>query len=113
VAVDRDGLARHHLARRRSQKHAHVGNLACLDEALDRLTARTSSDVMPRIAASAAITRVIRSPSTEPDAIPAMSGNGNAAMTMMPAVPERAATENLQALGVAGLSTQLWLAPPG
>jgi hypothetical protein len=31
----------------------------------------------------------------------------------MPAVPERAGTENLQPLGVAGLSTQLWLAPPG
>jgi hypothetical protein len=34
-------------------------------------------------------------------------------MTMMPAVPERAGTQNLQPLGVAGLSTQLWLAPPG
>jgi hypothetical protein len=40
-----------------------------------------------------------------------MSENRNAAMTMMPAVPERAGTENLQPLGVAGLSTQLWLAP--
>src|SRR5262245_12349630 len=48
-----------------------------------------------------------------PNAIPAMSENRNAAMTMMPAVPERAGTENLQPLGVAGLSTQLWLAPPG
>jgi YVTN family beta-propeller protein len=48
-----------------------------------------------------------------PNAIPVMSENGNAAMTMMPAVPERAGTENLQPLGVAGLSTQLWLAPPG
>ena len=48
-----------------------------------------------------------------PTAIPAMSENRNAAMTMMPAVPERAGTENLQPLGVAGLSTQLWLAPPG
>ena len=47
-----------------------------------------------------------------PNAIPVMSQNGNAAMTMMPAVPERAGTENLQPLGVAGLSTQLWLAPP-
>jgi hypothetical protein len=41
------------------------------------------------------------------------SANGNAAMTTMPAVPEHAGTENLQPLGVAGLSTQLWLAPPG
>jgi YVTN family beta-propeller protein len=48
-----------------------------------------------------------------PDAVPAMGENGNAAMTMMPAVLERAGTENLQPLGVAGLSTQLWLAPPG
>jgi hypothetical protein len=29
------------------------------------------------------------------------------------AVPEGAGTENLQPLGVAGLSTQLWLTPPG
>jgi DNA-binding beta-propeller fold protein YncE len=48
-----------------------------------------------------------------PDAIQVVSANGNAAMTTMPAVPERAGTENLQPLGVAGLSTQLWLAPPG
>ena len=48
-----------------------------------------------------------------PNAIPVMSENGNAAMTMMPTAPERAGTENLQPLGVAGLSTQLWLAPPG
>ena len=34
-------------------------------------------------------------------------------MTAMPFVPERAGTENLQPLGIAGLSTQLWLAPPG
>lgn len=33
-----------------------------------------------------------------PNAIPAMSENRNAAMTMMPAVPERAGTENLQPL---------------
>jgi hypothetical protein len=32
--------------------------------------------------------------------------------TLMPVVPQRD-TENLQPLGVAGLSTQLWLAPPG
>jgi YVTN family beta-propeller protein len=48
-----------------------------------------------------------------PNASSAMSVNGNAAMTMMPAVPDRAGTENLQPLGLAGMSTQLWLAPPG
>jgi YVTN family beta-propeller protein len=48
-----------------------------------------------------------------PNAIPVVSQNGNAAMTTMPLVPEGAGTENLQALGLAGLSTQLWLAPPG
>jgi len=48
-----------------------------------------------------------------PDAIPVLSQNGNSAMTAMPVVPERAGTENLDALGVAGLSTQVWLAPPG
>jgi YVTN family beta-propeller protein len=48
-----------------------------------------------------------------PNAIPAVSDRGNSAMTMMPVAPDRAGTENLQPLGVAGLSTQLWLAPPG
>jgi YVTN family beta-propeller protein len=48
-----------------------------------------------------------------PNAIPVVSDHGNAAMTAMPVAPERAGTENLQPLGVAGLSTQLWLAPPG
>src|SRR5262249_52763893 len=48
-----------------------------------------------------------------PDASSAMSVSGNAAMRMMPAVPDRAGTENLQPLGLAGMSTQLWLAPPG
>jgi YVTN family beta-propeller protein len=48
-----------------------------------------------------------------PNAIPVATENGNAAITTMPVVPERAGTENLQPLGVAGLSTQLWLAPPG
>jgi YVTN family beta-propeller protein len=47
-----------------------------------------------------------------PNAIPNMRQNGNAAMTTMP-LPERAGIENLQPLGTAGLSTQLWLAPPG
>jgi YVTN family beta-propeller protein len=48
-----------------------------------------------------------------PNAIPVMSANDNTAMTTMPVVLERAGTENLQPLGVAGLSTQLWLAPTG
>jgi YVTN family beta-propeller protein len=43
-----------------------------------------------------------------PHAIPVVSDHGNSTMTMMPV-----GTENLQPLGVAGLSTQLWLAPPG
>jgi YVTN family beta-propeller protein len=48
-----------------------------------------------------------------PDAIPMVSDHGNAAMTAMPIVPEQAGTENLQPLGVAALSTQLWLASAG
>jgi YVTN family beta-propeller protein len=48
-----------------------------------------------------------------PEAIPMVSDHGNAAMTAMPVVPEQAGTENLQPLGTAGLSTQLWLASPG
>jgi YVTN family beta-propeller protein len=48
-----------------------------------------------------------------PNAIPMESSHGNAAMTAMPVVSERAGTENLTPLGLAGLSTQLWLAPPG
>ncbi len=48
-----------------------------------------------------------------PDAIPMLSDNANSAMTAMPIVPEQAGTENLRPLGVAGQSTQLWLAPPG
>jgi YVTN family beta-propeller protein len=48
-----------------------------------------------------------------PDAIPMVAEHGNAAMTAMPIVPEQAGTENLQPLGVAAQSTQLWLAPPG
>jgi YVTN family beta-propeller protein len=48
-----------------------------------------------------------------PEAIPMMNATSNSAMTTMPAVPEQAGTENLQPLGVAGQSTQLWLAPPG
>jgi YVTN family beta-propeller protein len=48
-----------------------------------------------------------------PDAIPMASDHGNAAMTSMPSVPERAGTENLRPLGTAGLSTQLLLVPAG
>ncbi len=48
-----------------------------------------------------------------PDAIPMLSDDTNSAMTAMPIVPEQAGTENLRPLGVAGQSTQLWLAPPG
>jgi YVTN family beta-propeller protein len=48
-----------------------------------------------------------------PNAIPLMPANHNTAMTTMPEALERAGTDNLQPLGVGGLSTQLWLAPPG
>jgi YVTN family beta-propeller protein len=48
-----------------------------------------------------------------PDAIPAVSGNPNSAMTRMTVVPEGLGTSNLQPLGVAGRSADLWLAPPG
>jgi YVTN family beta-propeller protein len=48
-----------------------------------------------------------------PDAIPMVSDHGNAAMTAMPIVPEQAGTENLLPPGLAAMSTQLWLAPPG
>jgi YVTN family beta-propeller protein len=48
-----------------------------------------------------------------PDAIPAASGAINSAMTRMMVVPEGHGTSNLQPLGVAGQSAQLWLAPPG
>jgi YVTN family beta-propeller protein len=48
-----------------------------------------------------------------PDAVPAMSGASNAAMTRMMVVPEGLGTSNLQPLGIAGQSTELWLAPPG
>jgi len=48
-----------------------------------------------------------------PDAIPAASGDLNAAMTRMPVAPEGLGTNNLQPLGIAGQSAQLWLAPPG
>src|SRR5262249_16077975 len=48
-----------------------------------------------------------------PNAIPTTGESGNAAMTMMPAAGERAGTQNLNPLGVAGLSTQLRLGVPG
>jgi YVTN family beta-propeller protein len=48
-----------------------------------------------------------------PDAVPAVSGDTNTAMTRMMVVSESHGTSNLQPLGVAGQSAQLWLAPPG
>jgi YVTN family beta-propeller protein len=48
-----------------------------------------------------------------PEAIPMMSATSNTAMSAMPAVPGRTGTDNLQPLDIAGLSTQLWLAPRG
>jgi YVTN family beta-propeller protein len=49
-----------------------------------------------------------------PDAVPAASvSEHNAAMTRMTAAPEGLGTSNLQPLGIAGQSAQLWLAPPG
>jgi YVTN family beta-propeller protein len=48
-----------------------------------------------------------------PDAVPAMNGTLNAAMTRLTVVPDGLGTSNLQPLGIAGQSTDLWLAPPG
>src|SRR5262249_40548311 len=48
-----------------------------------------------------------------PEAVPMMSAPSNAAMTAMPAGPERGGTDNLPPLGAARLSTQLWRGPPG
>jgi len=48
-----------------------------------------------------------------PDAVPAASDAINSAMTRMMVGPEGLGTSNLQPLGVAGQSAQLWLAPPG
>jgi YVTN family beta-propeller protein len=48
-----------------------------------------------------------------PDAVPAASGDHNSAMTRMMVAPEGLGASNLQPLGVAGQSAQLWLAPPG
>ncbi len=48
-----------------------------------------------------------------PNAVSAPSSDHNSAMTTMMVVPEGLGTNNLQPLGVAGQSTELWLAPPG
>jgi YVTN family beta-propeller protein len=47
-----------------------------------------------------------------PDAVPAVSGEHNSAMTRMTVVPEGLGNNNLQPLGIAGRSAELWLAPP-
>src|SRR6201984_3558672 len=47
-----------------------------------------------------------------PDPVPAASGALNSGMTRMMVVPEGLGTSNLQPLGVAGQSAQLWLASP-
>jgi YVTN family beta-propeller protein len=47
-----------------------------------------------------------------PDAVPAVSGEQNSAMTRMMVVPEGLGTNNLQPLGIAAQSAELWLAPP-
>jgi YVTN family beta-propeller protein len=48
-----------------------------------------------------------------PDAVPAVSGAPNSAMTRMMVAPEGLGTSNLQPLGIAGQSAELWLAPSG
>jgi hypothetical protein len=48
-----------------------------------------------------------------PDAVPAVSGPYNSAMSRMMVVPEGLGTSNLQALGIAGQTAELWLVPPG
>jgi hypothetical protein len=48
-----------------------------------------------------------------PQAVPADTGTGNAAMSVMDRSPAGAETQGLQPLGVAGQTTQLWLVPPG
>ena len=47
-----------------------------------------------------------------PDAVPAASSEHNSAMTTMSVAPEDLGTSNLKPLGIAGKSTDLWLAPP-
>ena len=48
-----------------------------------------------------------------PEAVSAASGALNSAMTRMMVVPEGLGTNNLQPLGIAGQSAELWLTPPG
>lgn len=48
-----------------------------------------------------------------PDAVPAVIGAHNSAMTRMTVVPEGLGTSNLQPLGIAGRLAELWLAPVG
>jgi YVTN family beta-propeller protein len=48
-----------------------------------------------------------------PNAVAFEGDKTNSAMSTMPVVPEEAGTKNLQPLGVAAQSTQLWLVPPG
>ena len=48
-----------------------------------------------------------------PDAVPALSSDHNSAMTTMTVAPEGLGTSNLQPLGIAGRSAELWLVPPG
>jgi YVTN family beta-propeller protein len=48
-----------------------------------------------------------------PNAVSAPSSEHNSAMTTMMVVPEGLGTSNLQPLGVAGQSAELWLTPPG
>src|SRR5579859_549687 len=48
-----------------------------------------------------------------PDAVPAVSGADNSAMTRMTVVPEGLGSTNLQPLGVAGQTVELWLVRPG
>ncbi|HEY2226577.1 MAG TPA: YncE family protein [Xanthobacteraceae bacterium] len=48
-----------------------------------------------------------------PDAVPAVGGADNSAMTRMMVVPEGLGNSNLQPLGIAGQSAELWLVRPG
>ena len=47
------------------------------------------------------------------NAVPAASSEHNSAMTTMMVPPAGLGTNNLQPLGIAGQSAQLWMAPPG
>jgi YVTN family beta-propeller protein len=48
-----------------------------------------------------------------PDAVPAVSDAHNSAMTRMTVVSEGLGTSNLQPLGIAGQTAELWLVRPG